>query len=61
MARSDGAFLHDTCHEKRVLKDGAVPADFVKGKQHCRPEMQGADIPRARNPSQRSIVEGRLI
>ncbi len=39
------AFLHDIYHDERILKDGVVPADLVKGNKHYRPEMCGVDVP----------------
>lgn len=40
------AFLYDIYHQERILKDGVVPADLVKGNKHYRPEMRGVDVPR---------------
>jgi len=40
------AFLHDIYHDERILKDGGVPTDLVKGNKHYRPEMCGVDVPK---------------
>ena len=34
------AFLHDIYHDRRILKDGIVPADLVLGNSNYRPEME---------------------
>lgn len=39
-------FLHDIYHDGKVLKDGIIPADLVKGNQHYRPEMEGFSPPK---------------
>lgn len=38
-------FLHDIYHDEKILKDGIVPVDLVKGNPNYRPEMCGVDIP----------------
>lgn len=38
-------FLNDIYHEEKILKDGVVPADLVKGNKNYRPEMRGFDLP----------------
>ncbi len=38
-------FLHDIYHGEKILKDGVVPADLVKGNANYRPEMCGFDPP----------------
>jgi uncharacterized circularly permuted ATP-grasp superfamily protein len=38
-------FLEDIYHERRILKDGVVPADLVLGNDCYRPEMVGLDLP----------------
>src|SRR5919106_3219445 len=39
------AFLHDVYHEQKILKDGVVPPDLVRGNANFRPAMQGVDLP----------------
>ncbi len=39
-------FLHDIYHDEKILKDGVVPVDLVKGNAHYRPEMRDVDVPR---------------
>ena len=38
-------FLWDVYHDRKVLKDGIVPADLVLGNSNYRPEMVGYDPP----------------
>jgi uncharacterized circularly permuted ATP-grasp superfamily protein len=38
-------FLHDIYHDERILKDGVVPEDLVKGNENYRAEMCGFDLP----------------
>jgi uncharacterized circularly permuted ATP-grasp superfamily protein len=38
-------FLHDVYHERKILKDGVVPAELVLGNVCYRPEMVGLDLP----------------
>lgn len=38
-------FLWDIYHERRILKDGIVPAALVLGNSNYRPEMEGLDVP----------------
>ncbi|GBQ35845.1 circularly permuted type 2 ATP-grasp protein [Gluconacetobacter azotocaptans] len=38
-------FLWDIYHEKRILKDGIIPAELVLGNPNYRPEMEGLDVP----------------
>ncbi|MFV0372126.1 MAG: circularly permuted type 2 ATP-grasp protein, partial [Azonexus sp.] len=38
-------FLHDIYHDEKILKDGVVPTDLVKGNANYRPEMCGVTIP----------------
>ena len=39
------AFLHDVYHEQKILKDGVVPPELVRGNANFRPAMQGVDLP----------------
>ncbi len=34
-------FLHDIYHDRKILKDGIIPADLVLGNSNYRPEMVG--------------------
>lgn len=38
-------FLHDIYHDRKILKDGVVPAELVLGNSCYRPEMVGLDLP----------------
>jgi len=38
-------FLWDVYHERKILKDGILPADLVLGNSNYRPEMVGYDPP----------------
>ncbi len=38
-------FLWDVYHERKILKDGFLPADLVLGNSNYRPEMVGYDPP----------------
>jgi uncharacterized circularly permuted ATP-grasp superfamily protein len=38
-------FLHDIYHERRILKDGIIPASLVLKNPCYRPEMIGLDLP----------------
>ncbi|MFM9938964.1 MAG: circularly permuted type 2 ATP-grasp protein [Hyphomicrobiaceae bacterium] len=38
-------FLHDVYHDRRILKDGVVPAELVLANTCYRPEMVGLDLP----------------
>ena len=38
-------FLHDVYHDRKILKDGVVPADLVLKNSCYRPEMIGVDLP----------------
>ena len=38
-------FLHDVYHDRKILKDGVVPAELVLGNPCYRPEMVGLDLP----------------
>lgn len=38
-------FLHDVYHDRKILKDGIVPADLVLGNSCFRDEMMGVDLP----------------
>jgi len=38
-------FLADIYHEGKILKDGVVPEEVVKGAAHYRPEMVGVRVP----------------
>ena len=38
-------FLHDVYHDRKILKDGVVPAQLVLGNACYRPEMIGLDLP----------------
>jgi uncharacterized circularly permuted ATP-grasp superfamily protein len=38
-------FLYDIYHDEKILKDGIVPADLVKGNANYRPEMRGFNPP----------------
>jgi uncharacterized circularly permuted ATP-grasp superfamily protein len=37
-------FLNDVYHEGRIIRDGIVPEDVVRGAAHYRPEMQGVKV-----------------
>ena len=38
-------FLHDVYHDRKILRDGVVPAGLVLGNACYRPEMVGLDLP----------------
>ncbi len=38
------AFIHDIYHDRKILKDGVVPADLVLGNANYRPEMVGVNV-----------------
>ena len=38
------AFLHDIYHERKIVKDGVVPADLVFGNANYRPEMENFPV-----------------
>ena len=38
------AFLHDIYNERRILKDGIIPAALVLGNANYRPEMEGFPV-----------------
>lgn len=38
-------FLWDIYHERRILRDGIIPAELVLGNANYRPEMEGLDVP----------------
>jgi uncharacterized circularly permuted ATP-grasp superfamily protein len=38
-------FLHDVYHEQKILKDGIIPAELVRGNANYRSEMEGLDLP----------------
>jgi uncharacterized circularly permuted ATP-grasp superfamily protein len=38
-------FLHDVYHDGRILADGIVPAELVRGNPNYRPEMEGFAVP----------------
>ena len=38
------AFLHDIYHDRKILKDGIVPADLVLGNSNYRPEMENFPV-----------------
>lgn len=38
-------FLHDIYHDRKILKDGIIPADLVLGNSNYRPEMEGLAVP----------------
>lgn len=38
-------FLHDIYHDKKIIKDGVIPADLVFGNANYRPQMEGLDVP----------------
>jgi uncharacterized circularly permuted ATP-grasp superfamily protein len=38
-------FLHDVYHDRKILKDGVVPAELVLSNACYRPEMIGLDLP----------------
>ena len=42
--RALNLLLHDLYHDRKILKDGIVPADLVLGNKNLRPEMQGVDV-----------------
>jgi uncharacterized circularly permuted ATP-grasp superfamily protein len=37
-------FLHDIYHDRKIIKDGVVPADLVYGNANYRPEMEGFPV-----------------
>ena len=37
-------FLHDIYHDRRIIKDGIVPAELVLGNANYRPEMEGFPV-----------------
>jgi uncharacterized circularly permuted ATP-grasp superfamily protein len=37
-------FLHDIYHERKILRDGVVPAGLVLGNPNYRPEMEGFPV-----------------
>jgi uncharacterized circularly permuted ATP-grasp superfamily protein len=38
------AFLHDIYHDRKIIKDGIVPADLVLGNANYRPEMENFPV-----------------
>jgi uncharacterized circularly permuted ATP-grasp superfamily protein len=38
-------FIEDVYHERKIIRDGIVPADLVLGNANYRSEMQGMDLP----------------
>jgi len=38
-------FLHDIYHDRKILKDGIVPAGLVLQNPNYRPQMEGVDVP----------------
>jgi uncharacterized circularly permuted ATP-grasp superfamily protein len=38
-------FLHDVYNDRKILKDGVVPAELVLGNENYRPEMEGFPVP----------------
>ena len=38
-------FLHDIYHDRKILKDGIIPAELVLSNPCYRPEMVGLDLP----------------
>ncbi len=38
-------FLWDIYHDRKVIKDGVIPADLVLGNKNYRPQMEGVDVP----------------
>jgi uncharacterized circularly permuted ATP-grasp superfamily protein len=38
------AFLHDIYHDRKIVKDGVVPADLVFGNANYRPEMENFPV-----------------
>ncbi|MEY5013704.1 MAG: hypothetical protein RIS92_62 [Verrucomicrobiota bacterium] len=38
-------FLYDVYHEQKIMKDGVVPEELVRGAAHFRPEFIGAKVP----------------
>ncbi len=37
-------FLHDVYHDRKILKDGLVPADLVLGNPNYQPAMEGLEV-----------------
>jgi uncharacterized circularly permuted ATP-grasp superfamily protein len=37
-------FLHDIYHERRIIRDGIIPAELVLGNSNYRPEMEGFPV-----------------
>jgi uncharacterized circularly permuted ATP-grasp superfamily protein len=44
--RALNLFIHDVYHERRILKDGTVPAELVLGASGYRRELHGVQAPR---------------
>jgi uncharacterized circularly permuted ATP-grasp superfamily protein len=42
--RALNLFLDDVYHDRKILKDGVVPAELVLGNANYRPEMAGVDL-----------------
>ncbi|PTY02212.1 hypothetical protein DB346_09995 [Verrucomicrobia bacterium LW23] len=39
-------FLHDIYHDQRILKEGIIPADYILGAKHFRPEFMHFNVPK---------------
>jgi uncharacterized circularly permuted ATP-grasp superfamily protein len=39
-------FLKDIYHEQRIVKEGIIPEETIRGALHFRPELMGFDVPR---------------
>lgn len=39
-------FLHDIYHEQRIVKEGVIPASYILGAKHFRPEFMHFNVPR---------------
>ena len=39
-------FLHDVYHDRKILKDGVIPAELVLGNKNYREEMRGFTVPK---------------
>jgi uncharacterized circularly permuted ATP-grasp superfamily protein len=44
--RALNMFIHDVYHDRRIVRDGIIPAEQVYTNLQYRPEMQGVSVPR---------------
>ncbi|MCD8534085.1 MAG: circularly permuted type 2 ATP-grasp protein [Verrucomicrobia bacterium] len=40
------AFVHDVYHERKIIRDGVIPGEFVDGCKHFRPAIAGCKVPK---------------